>query len=510
MQNNNENQSEQSASDENNKHLEPTSNSSKEKSDQESPQNTEDNNKSPETNKSETQNSSNERESKYVDGDVLTFVRVRFPGNAKSFPFITGNKKYDYGQKVVAMSDRGMTVGYINSFPYELKFNKSMLPIKGISKLATEEDISSQQENFDNEREAENLCNSLIGKYKLDMTVTHVEFIQFGKKAVFYFNAPARVDFRELVKDLVNQLKMRIELRQISVRDRVAALGAIGPCGLQTCCSSFLKKYGNVSIKMPKNQNLALIPSKINGVCGQIKCCMKYEDEVYTEKRKYLPKEGRFIKTVNGDIGKVLKLYIFDEQFEMLTEKGQRRRYMRTQYDSNNASTPEGWKFPERFNHIVNECSNVIGEKAIDASSLEPVVLTDDPSSKEDNKDRSDKNPRHAKSQDQERKGKRPQHKNRDNRNKNENRSKNDNRNKNDNKAKTESTQDRKPDNRKPNNRFKKNPNQQTKNKTVPSQEGKKEDNKQKKPQNQNGPKPTSSRSKYKKNKNETNEGKDN
>ena len=167
-----------------------------------------------------------------------------------------------------------------------------MLPIKSISKEASQEDINQQKDYAFKEKEAEILCLNLIEKYKLDMVLTHVEFLQFGKKAVFYFNAPTRVDFRNLVKDLVKDLKMRIELRQISVRDRTAALGAIGPCGLQTCCSSFLKSYGNVSIKLAKNQNLALIANKINGVCGQIKCCVKYEDEVYSEKRSRLTKEG--------------------------------------------------------------------------------------------------------------------------------------------------------------------------------------------------------------------------
>ncbi len=234
-----------------------------------------------ETSDEETQqnfdNEQNEKEnSRFKDGEMITMIRVRFPGNARSFPFLVGKRRFAYGQKVVAMSDRGMSVGYINSFPYDVVFNKAMLPIRSIAKVASAEDIQAQVEFRDSEKKAEVICIHLIEKYKLDMILTHVEFTQFGKKAVFYFNAPARVDFRDLVKELVYELKMRIELRQISVRDRAAAIGAIGACGLQTCCSSFLKNYGNVSIKMAKNQNLALIPSKLNGVCGQIKCFIKY------------------------------------------------------------------------------------------------------------------------------------------------------------------------------------------------------------------------------------------
>ena len=156
-------------------------------------------------------------ESRYREGDPLSFVRVRFPGNAKSHPFLASTKRFRYGQKVIAMSDRGMAVGYINSFPYKVKFNKSMLPVRSISKIATDEDLAEQQMLLEKERKAETLCIRLIKKLELDMNLTHVEYIQFGKKAIFYFTAPARVDFRVLVKTLVTELNARIELRQISV-----------------------------------------------------------------------------------------------------------------------------------------------------------------------------------------------------------------------------------------------------------------------------------------------------
>lgn len=299
--------------------------------------------------------------SRFKDGETLTMIRVRFAGNARSFPFLVGKRRFAYGQKVLAMSDRGMTVGYINSFPYEVIFNKSMLPVRSIAKVASPEDIQAQIEFRDSEKKAEVICLHLIEKHQLDMVLTHVEFTQFGKKAVFYFNAPARVDFRDLVKDLVYDLKMRIELRQISVRDRAAALGSVGACGLQTCCSSFLKNYGNVSIKMAKNQNLALIPTKLNGVCGQIKCCIRYEDDVYTDKRKNLPREGSFIKVLNGDKGKVQKLNVLIEQFEMLTDTGIRRRYSSNQYKGRESDLGNDYKFPEFFENIINETKDCIG-----------------------------------------------------------------------------------------------------------------------------------------------------
>lgn len=304
---------------------------------------------------------SDEPDSRFKDGEELMLVRVRFPGNAKSFPFLVGKRKFQYGQKVMAMSDRGMTVGYINSFPYKVTFNKTMLPLRSIAREASAEDIRQQMEFHESEKKAEVICLRLIERYQLDMVLTHVEFIQFGKKAVFYFNAPQRVDFRDLVKDLVQDLKMRIELRQISVRDRAAALGSIGACGLQTCCSSFLKNYGNVSIKMAKNQNLALIPSKLNGVCGQIKCCIKYEDEVYNDKRKNLPKEGSIIQAKNGDFGKVLRLHLLIEQFEMLTDFGVKRKYASNQFTKESLELPLDYRFPETFDNITDETKTVIG-----------------------------------------------------------------------------------------------------------------------------------------------------
>lgn len=295
----------------------------------------------------------------FEDGQILNFVKVRFPGHAKSYAFLIGKRNLSYGQKVMAMSDRGMAVGYINSFSYKIPFSKNLLPLRSINKTATQEDIDKERENYKKQKEVETLCQNLIEKHKLDMNLTHVEFTQFGKKVVFYFSAPARVDFRGLVKDMVSELRLRIELRQISVRDRAASQGALGPCGRELCCSSFLSKYGNVSIRMAKNQNLTLNYSKLNGVCGQLKCCLQYEDEVYSQKRKNLPNEGTLIKTLNGDSGKIRKLYILNEQFDMLTDKGKIRRYTADQYVSTYKLNE--LKFPRQFDNISDDTGTIIG-----------------------------------------------------------------------------------------------------------------------------------------------------
>lgn len=298
-------------------------------------------------------------EEKFQPGQILKFTRVRFPGHAKSYPFLVGKRKLVYGQKVMAMSDRGIALGYVNSFTYELPFNKSMLPIKTINKIATDEDIQLEKETYQKQKSTETLCQRLIDKHNLDMNLTHVEFTQFGKKVVFYFVAPARVDFRNLVRDLVAELKLRIELRQISVRDRAASMGALGPCGRELCCSSFLSRYGNVSIKMAKNQNLSLNYSKLNGVCGQLKCCLQYEDEVYTHKRKRLPPEGSLIETTTGEKGKVYRLHILGEQFDLLTSHGKIKRF--TVECFKQKLKHEQFKMPDRFENISDETSVVIG-----------------------------------------------------------------------------------------------------------------------------------------------------
>ena len=306
-----------------------------------------------------TEEAENREDFRFKEGQVLRFVRVRFPGNSRSFPFLVGKRRIEYGQKVVAMSDRGMAVGYVNSFPYDVPFNKGMLPVRSISKVAMEEDVAKDRDAYYQQKNAENICNDLIEEYRLDMHLTHVEFTSFGKKAVFYFIAPSRVDFRDLVKELVGRLKTRIELRQISVRDRSASVGGLGPCGRELCCSSFLTKYGNVGIKMAKNQDLTLNFSKLNGVCGQLKCCLQYEDEVYREKRSRLPREGDIISTYTGEIGRVDRLHLLSEQFVMMTNQGIRKRYVVEHYKD--TLNKEEANFPKEFESVSDETFKVVG-----------------------------------------------------------------------------------------------------------------------------------------------------
>ena len=311
-----------------------------------------------------------DHEHKFKWGEMIKMVRVRFPGNSKSFPFLLSDFPFNYGESVMALSDRGLQVGYINSFPYEIPYTDKLQPLKTILKKATAEDIDEQYRLFKKEKETEEVSKKLIDKFGLDMTITHVEMMQSGKKAVIYFNAPSRIDFRDLVKELVKDLKLRIELRQISLRERTAAIGGVGVCGLQTCCSSFLTSFGHVGIKNAKNQNLSISPNRINGICGQIKCCLKYEDEVYAEKKKLLPKEGKAIRLINGDIGKVLKVHVIKEQFDVLTDDGVIKRFGAKLYDKENGLPPKGYHLPKEYGLITNETDKPILEYSKSTSDI--------------------------------------------------------------------------------------------------------------------------------------------
>jgi hypothetical protein len=163
-------------------------------------------------------------------------------------------------------------------------------------------------------------------------------------------------------------MKMRIELRQVSVRDRAAAVGGLGPCGRELCCSSFLARYGNVGIKLAKNQDLSLNSSKINGVCGQLKCCLTYEDEVYQEKRRKLPKDNAVVKTKDGNVGKVIRLHVLLEQFEIINLQGIIRRYVSDMWDG---MPEEKVEIPKYFEHgVTDNTSTIIGLTELEAQKM--------------------------------------------------------------------------------------------------------------------------------------------
>ena len=227
-------------------------------------------------------------------------VGVRFKRLGKIYFFDPKWLEVQKGEYVIVDTAQGEEIAEVVVPNRMIEEEKIVSPLKKVLRLASEKDLKHEKECRKKEREAFEFCNKKIKEHKLDMTLTDVEYKFDKSKILFYFTADGRVDFRELVKDLAATYKTRIELRQIGVRDEVKRIGGNGVCGRELCCCSFLRDFETVSIKMAKEQNLSLNPSKISGNCGRLMCCLKYEQEVYEEKLKRLPNVGAIVKTPDG------------------------------------------------------------------------------------------------------------------------------------------------------------------------------------------------------------------
>ena len=204
----------------------------------------------------------------------------------------------------------------------EINENDIVSPLKSVLRIATNEDIEKHFKNKDKEKDAFDICLKKIQEHGLTMKLIDVEYTFDNNKVIFYFTADGRVDFRDLVKDLATIFKTRIELRQIGVRDEAKMLGGLGPCGRPMCCSSFLGDFASVSIKMAKEQNLSLNPTKISGICGRLMCCLNYEQSTYEDIRKRMPKVGSIVKTSEGT-GEVFSNNIVKESIKVKLKKGE-------------------------------------------------------------------------------------------------------------------------------------------------------------------------------------------
>ena len=228
-------------------------------------------------------------------------VGVRFKKPGKIYFFDPGYLKINQKDKVIVETSFGEELGEVVINKRNMSNSKLSAPLKKVIRIATSKDLKHYEENKKKEKEAFKICEDKIKKYKLDMHLTDVEYKFDNSKILFYFTADGRIDFRDLVKDLASIFKTRIELRQIGVRDEVKRIGGNGVCGRELCCCSFLNDFETVSIKMAKEQNISLNPSKISGNCGRLMCCLKYEQDVYEDKLKRLPKIGSTVKTVDGE-----------------------------------------------------------------------------------------------------------------------------------------------------------------------------------------------------------------
>lgn len=237
---------------------------------------------------------------------------VQFQKNGKMYYFDANGIEARNGEYVIVDTVRGIDLGEVVLAPREMSTIPETEALRKVIRTATEQDIQLSLENRVKEKEAFVICQKKITEHKLEMKLVSVEYSFDGSKVLFYFTANGRVDFRSLVKDLASVFKMRIELRQIGVRDEAKMLGGLGPCGRPICCGSFLSQFQPVSIKMAKEQNLSLNPTKISGVCGRLMCCLKYEQDHYEQTRKKMPKIGKTVNTPNG-AGPVTDLNILKE-----------------------------------------------------------------------------------------------------------------------------------------------------------------------------------------------------
>jgi len=231
---------------------------------------------------------------------MVTVIGVRFKKAGKIYYFSPSGLDIKKGEFVVVETARGVEFGECVIGIKEISEEDIVAPLKNVIRKAQPDDIQKNVENKEKEKEAFSLCLEKIKKHELNMKLIDVEYTFDNNKVIFYFTADGRVDFRELVKDLAAVFRTRIELRQIGVRDEAKMTGGLGPCGRTLCCSTFLGEFAPVSIKMAKEQNLSLNPTKISGICGRLMCCLNYEQETYEDIRKRLPKVGSIVETTYG------------------------------------------------------------------------------------------------------------------------------------------------------------------------------------------------------------------
>ncbi len=231
---------------------------------------------------------------------MTEIVGVRFADSSKVYYFAPNGLKLPLGTKVVVETSKGMECGEVALANRQIKDESIVSPLKNIIRIMTAEDLAHLEQNRQKEKRAFQVCEQKIEQRGLNMKLVDVSCAFDNSKLLFYFTADTRVDFRELVKDLASVFRMRIELRQIGVRDEAKMFGGLGVCGREFCCHGYLGDFQPVSIKMAKEQGLSLNPTKISGTCGRLMCCLKHEQSVYEELQKITPKIGSLVKTSHG------------------------------------------------------------------------------------------------------------------------------------------------------------------------------------------------------------------
>ena len=243
-------------------------------------------------------------------------VGIKLGDNGKTYYFNANGFNLKVGDNVIVETEKGLQFGNVATTSVDESKN-SNLEYKNVIRIANKNDYKKHMNNVRDAERALVKCNDKIQQYGLDMRIIDASYTFDREQLIFRFVSDNRVDFRQLAKDLGSIFKTRIELRQVGIRDKAKEIGGIGPCGRKLCCNNFLTEFDSVSINMAKNQNLSLNPTKINGVCGRLLCCLKYENDNYTEYKKGLPDVGHRVKTEKGE-GKVISVDVFKKTYKVL------------------------------------------------------------------------------------------------------------------------------------------------------------------------------------------------
>ena len=248
-------------------------------------------------------------------------VGIRFKPAGKIYDFDCGAFVLNKGDQVIVETQQGLGFGTVSVAPVEVKGRKPSPPLKKVYRLATAKDVERKEKNSRKARYAHSFCLEQIKKLGLKMNLFSVESTFDASKLTFFFTSDGRVDFRQLVKNLVKKLNVRVEMRQVGIRNQAKICGGLSRCGRETCCSAFMDKFGPVSIRMAKEQGLSLNPTKISGQCGRLMCCLTFEYGTYKDLRKQYPKIGRTVNSVHGR-GKVIRHNVICERLTLRLEDG--------------------------------------------------------------------------------------------------------------------------------------------------------------------------------------------
>lgn len=297
---------------------------------------------------------------------MVKVIGVRFRQAGKIYNFDPLDFKIEVGNHVIVETARGIEYGKVVQSVQEKNEEDVIMPLKPVIRVATEEDDKIAKQNKDKEKKAFFICKEKIKRHGLEMKLIDTEYTFDNNKVLFYFTADGRIDFRELVKDLASVFKTRIELRQVGVRDETKMLGGIGICGRPLCCSTYLSEFIPVSIKMAKEQNLSLNPTKISGICGRLMCCLKNEQEAYEYLNSNLPNVGETVKTFDGLKGEVKSVNVLRQKVKIVIEQNDERE--EREYSVNELKFKPKKK---KFELASDELKELKGLEDMEASKLD-------------------------------------------------------------------------------------------------------------------------------------------